>query len=100
MIERDPITGLPKELDIWENIAKGEQRIKIKISKRKFGKLITEIHGMNAKDIDIKDVAKKLKSKLACGGTVKGNTVELQGDHRERVKKELIKMGFAKETIE
>jgi translation initiation factor 1 len=100
MIERDPITGLPKELDIWENIAKGEQRIKIKISKRKFGKLITEIHGINTKDIDIKDIAKKLKSKLACGGTVKGDTIELQGDHKERVKQELVKMGFAKETIE
>jgi translation initiation factor 1 len=100
MIERDPITGLPKELDIWENIAKGEQRIKIKTSKRKFGKLITEIHGINTKDIDIKDIAKKLKSKLACGGTVKGDTIELQGDHKERVKQELVKMGFAKETIE
>jgi len=100
MIERDPITGLPKELDIWENIAKGEQRIKVTISKRKFGKLITVIHGINSKDIDLKDIAKKLKSKLACGGTVKGETIELQGDHRERVKQELVKMGFAKETIE
>ena len=100
MIERDPITGLPKELDIWENIAKGEQRIKVTISKRKFGKLITVIHGINSKDIDLKDIAKKLKSKLACGGTVKGETIELQGDHRDRVKQELVKMGFAKETIE
>ena len=56
--------GLVKELCVCETIAKEEQRIQIKIDKRKFGKLITVITGINAKDIDIKDVAKKLKSKL------------------------------------
>ncbi len=100
MIERDSITGLPKELDVWENIAKGEQRIKVVLEKRKFGKLITVISGFDPKSIDIKDVAKKLKSKLACGGTVKNDKVELQGDHKRRSKEELIKMGFAKESID
>ncbi len=100
MIERDPITGLPKELDVWDNIVKGEQRIKVITEKRKFGKLITVIKGIDPKAIDIKDVAKKLKSKLACGGTVKDNKIELQGDHKEKAKQELVKMGFAKESIE
>ena len=100
MTDRDPITGLPKELDVWDNIAKSEQRIKIIVEKRKFGKLITVVMGLDPKAINIKDVAKKLKSKLACGGTVKGNNVELQGDHKQRVKDELGKMGFAKESIE
>jgi translation initiation factor 1 len=100
MTDRDPITGLPKELDVWDNIAKSEQRIKVVIEKRKFGKLITVVMGLDPKAINIKDVAKKLKSKLACGGTVKGNNVELQGDHKQRVKDELGKMGFAKESIE
>jgi len=71
MIERDQITGLPKELDVWENIAKSEQRIKVVLEKRKFGKMITVISGFDIKSIDIKDVTKQLKSKLACGGTVK-----------------------------
>ncbi len=100
MVERDPITGLPKELDVWDNIAKGEQRIKVKLEKRKFGKIITVIMGLDPKSINIKDVAKKLKSKLACGGTIKGTTVELQGEHKQRAKAELEKMGFAKESIE
>ena len=100
MTDRDPITGLPKELDVWDNLAKSEQRIKIVVEKRKFGKLITVVMGLDPKAINIKDVAKKLKSKLACGGTVKGNNVELQGDHKQRVKDELGKMGFAKESIE
>lgn len=100
MIERDPITGLPKELDVWENIAKSEQRIKVVLEKRKFGKMITVISGFDIKSIDIKDVAKQLKSKLACGGTVKKDKVELQGDHKRRVKELLVTMGFAKESID
>tara|TARA_Y100000310_G_C20688463_1_gene820649 strand:+ start:212 stop:514 length:303 start_codon:yes stop_codon:yes gene_type:complete len=100
MTERDPITGLPKELDVWENIAKKEQRIKVKVVKRKFGKLITIVSGINSKDINIKELAKDLKSKLACGGTVKDEEIELQGDHKGRVKQELVKLGFSKESIE
>ena len=95
-----PKCGLAKELCVCEVIAKEEQRILIKYDKRKFGKLTTIITGINAKDIDLKEVAKKLKSKFACGGTVKGSTIELQGQHKERVKEELIKMGFASESIE
>ena len=100
MNEIDPLTGLPKDLGIWENIAKSDQRIRVKEEKRKFGKIITVISGMNSKEIDIKDIAKKLKSKFACGGTVKDNIIELQGSHAAKVKQELIKLGFSPDSIE
>ncbi|MBI2663546.1 translation initiation factor [Candidatus Woesearchaeota archaeon] len=100
MNDIDPITGLPKELGIWEELVKEEQRIKIKTVKRKFGKLITLIEGLNKKDVNIKEIAKKLKSKLACGGTAKDEVIELQGDHAKKAKEELIKMGFAESTIQ
>ncbi len=95
----DPVTGLPKELGIWEELVKEEQRIKIRLVRRKFGKLITLIEGLNKKDVNIKEIAKKLKSKLACGGTTKDDFIELQGSHAKKVKEELIKMGFAESTI-
>lgn len=100
MGEIDPLTGLPKELGVWENLAKSEQRIKVKEEKRKFGKMITVIEGINSKEVDLKEVAKTLKSKFACGGTVKGNSVELQGTHASKVKSELIKLGFDPASIE
>ena len=100
MAEICPKCGLPKELCVCETIAKEEQRIKIRKEKRKFGKVITVIEGLNNKEIDMKDLAKKLKSQFACGGTVKGNTIELQGDHVQRAKESLIKYGFNKEAID
>lgn len=100
MPEIDPITGLPKELGVWDNITKESQKITIKVIKKKFGKKYTVINGINEHEVDIKDVAKKLKSKFACGGTAKQGIVELQGDHTRNIRKELIKLGFAPDSIE
>jgi translation initiation factor 1 len=58
------------------------------------------INGVDANKIDVKDLVKKLKSTLACGGTYKNNQIELQGNHKESVKKILEKEGFPSEMIE
>lgn len=99
MSEICPKCGLPKELCVCETIAKKEQQIRITVEKRKFGKMMTTIEGIDEKAVDIKDLAKKLKSKLACGGTSKEGKIELQGDHSQRAKEELIKMGFSPDMI-
>jgi translation initiation factor 1 len=91
--------GLPKELCVCENIAKESQEIKVYTIKKKFGKLNTVIKGIDTKQIDIKELTKKLKNHLACGGTSKGGIIELQGDHKHKVQEELIKLGFPTETI-
>jgi translation initiation factor 1 len=67
---------------------------------KRYGKNITVIKGIDTSKIDIRDLIKKLKSKLACGGTYKNDEIELQGDHRQRVKEILIKEGFQKDTVE
>jgi translation initiation factor 1 len=100
MPEIDPITGLPKELGIWENIAKENQKIKVKLVKKKFGKKYTAIEGVNEHEVDLKELARKLKSRFACGGTAKAGIIELQGDHIRDMRKELIKQGFSPDSIE
>lgn len=100
MSEVCPTCGLPKDLCVCETIAKEEQRIKISTVKRKFGKLTTIIEGIDQKQINIKDLAKELKSKLACGGTAKKGRIELQGNHVAKVKQHLIELGFAADTID
>jgi len=93
-----PKCGLPLQACVCEEIVKTEQRIQIRTEKKKFGKLITKISGFQ--DVDLKIIAKGLKQDLACGGTVKENTVELQGDHSKNAKSSLVKLGFPEDTIE
>ena len=89
-----PKCGLSKELCFCESIAKEDQHINVKTVKRRFGKLTTVIEGLDQKDINLKDLAKTLKAKLACGGTIKDGKIELQGEHIVKVKEELVKLGF------
>ena len=92
--------GLPDDLCVCEDIAKESQRIIVRIDARRFGKEYTVIDGLNVNEIDVKDLAKKLKNKLACGGTYKEGRIELQGNHLQDVPGILMDQGFAPETID
>ena len=98
-MEIDPTTGLPLEALAWQDIAKTQQQIKVSTEKRRFGKVSTMISGFDD-GVDIKDIAKKLKAKRACGGTVKNRIIELQGNHKGAIKPILEKMGFDPNHIE
>ncbi len=94
-----PKCGLPKQACVCEQIVKGSQRIRVTIDKKRYGKIVTLVTGFES-GIDMKKIARSLKNALACGGTYKENTVELQGDHRKKIKEILVKLGFDEEFIE
>ena len=100
MSEVCPMCGLVKELCVCEIIAKESQKILVYIERKKFNKNYTIVKGIDEKEIDLKDLAKKLKSELACGGTIKDGKIELQGEHKQRAKKILIEHGFAPGSID
>ena len=82
-----------------QEINKSNQKIKITREKRKFRKMYTILEGFDD-NIDLKALAKELKNKLACGGTAKDNHVELQGDHKEKLKKILMGMNYSADQID
>ncbi len=57
------------------------------------GKGVTIITGLSETD-DIHSLAKELKQRCGTGGTVKNNNIEIQGDFRDIILKELSARGF------
>ena len=60
------------------------------------GKSVTVIYDLPQDPEYLMGLAKKLKSQLGTGGTYKpdANTVEIQGDHRPKIKEILVALGF------
>lgn len=89
--------GLPADLCACMSIDREAQKIVVFIEHRKFNKPVTIIEGITE---NTKGVASQIKTKLACGGTVKDNHIELQGDHTQRLKDILLKLGYSSDQIE
>lgn len=92
--------GLPSE--ICERLIVEQPLIKIRLDTRKFGKAVTVVNGFpNDRDL-LKHLARFFKTKLAAGGTFREEEgrIELQGDHRQRVKQILIEeLGISPENV-
>ena len=83
-----------KELD------KSETHLVVRVEFRRWGKPVTIVQGLPKTGRSLDEVAHRLKARLATGGTAKEGVIMLQGDHRSRMKDELVKMGFAEDHIE
>lgn len=58
------------------------------------GKMVTVITGLDPAATDLPAMLKRMKTRLGSGGTVSDGVIELQGDHRDRIVAELIKLGY------
>lgn len=59
------------------------------------GKQVTVIRGLTHNPQVIEKLAKKIKSQLGTGGTIKGKVIEIQGSHLPKVVSILTKEGFS-----
>jgi translation initiation factor 1 len=59
------------------------------------GKGVTVITGLSLDEQGLQKLATDLKRRCGAGGTIKGGTIEIQGDHRDLLVAELIARGYA-----
>jgi len=80
---------LPKEM-----LAPEKQTAKVRVDRRKHKRLITVVWGLSPDANDLASLLSQLKSACGAGGTLQDEQIELQGDHVELVKKQLLKIGY------
>ncbi len=73
----------------------GEQVAHIRLEKKgRGGKIVTVIRNLQLTAEDLKSLGQHLKRACGTGGTVKEGTIEIQGDHREKVAAALAGLGY------
>jgi translation initiation factor 1 len=58
------------------------------------GKVVTVVRGLRERDETLETLAGELKRLCGAGGAVKDRTIEVQGDHRERIAEKLRGLGY------
>jgi translation initiation factor 1 len=92
-----PKCGLPLDICACKSIQKTGESIKVYSTKKKFNKFVTVVEGLSGEEL--KNTAKSLKHKLACGGTVKDGLIILQGDQKKKTIEALVSLGFSMDNI-
>ena len=62
--------------------------------KGRAGKGVTTVTGLPIPLSEIESLATQLKKRCGSGGTVRAGVIEIQGDHRDVIVSELIKLGW------
>ena len=71
-----------------------KQSLKVRLDRRKRGKLITVVSNFHCSDQQIQETLTALKNKCGAGGSIEEGNIELQGDHTQRVPELLIARGY------
>lgn len=94
MTDDTPFDDLDVPEDPLEDLDRATQQLTVRTEERRYGKKMVVIEGFEG-DTDLESLASELKSALGTGGTVKEDTIELQGDHEERVRDLLKENGYS-----
>lgn len=71
-----------------------KQTARLAVEKRKKGKLVTVVRGLPADGNDLPALLAKIKTACGAGGTLKDESLEIQGDQLQRVRQLLTELGF------
>lgn len=71
----------------------GIVRVRREVKGRR-GKTVTTISGVPLPESELRDLAGELKRSCGTGGSAKDGEIEIQGDHRDKLVRELEAKGF------
>ena len=74
--------------------ATGGKGIRLRLDRRASGRLVTLVCGVAGSPSEVQALARELRASCGTGGTVRDDTIELQGDHRDKVEAELARRGM------
>lgn len=90
-----PVCALPEQDCICEQPAavKPQQQTAYlrRESKHRGGKTVTTVSELSG---DLKSLQKELQKLCGTGGTLKNNVIEIQGDHRDKIRSYLEEKGY------
>jgi translation initiation factor 1 len=72
-----------------------QQQVRVQASRKgRKGKTVTEVTGFQSSEATLTELAKKLKSHCGAGGAIKDGTIEVQGDHCQKIQEYLVSLGY------
>jgi translation initiation factor 1 len=86
----EPADG-PKAAAATDAGAKG---IRIRLDRRASGRVVTVVTGLPGPAAEVEALGRELRAACGTGGTTREQTVELQGDHRDKVEAALAGRGL------
>ena len=90
----DPDVRIGAEKTLVEESPAAQQVLRIWLERVKGGKEATVVKGFVGPDESLEALAKLLKNKCASGGSAKDGIIIVQGDHRDKVLKLLLELGY------
>jgi translation initiation factor 1 len=85
-----PVAPTPPE----KSVPPAGKGIRIRLERRASGRVVTVVTGVPGRPGDVEALGRELRAGCGTGGTTRDETIELQGDHRNKVEAVLARRGL------
>ncbi len=93
--EQGDLRGQPASVTGGKSLPPQQQTVYLhRESSGRGGKAVSLVKNLVLSENDLKALSKKLKQECGSGGTIKQGTIEIQGEHREKIASVLLRLGY------